>query len=594
VAATRPMAIESALVLGAVAGLTLGACQGPLEAPIAAAHPDDETVRRGGTLRLATIGDPTSLDPATTSDNFTAGLIHLLYAGLVEFDAEGKVVPDLAAKIEMADEGRTYRFTLREGVHFHDGSELTAAEVKRSIERALHPSTPCPYAGFFDEIAGYADFTAKKTPHLEGIVVLGRSLLEIRLRERDASFPQLLALPSLRITCPSAGERYSPTWTACGSGPFKLPPGGWNRGNKTLSLVRHEGYFRPGIPYLDGVTWELGSTQIGEGFKFSRGDLDLTTDLTQPDTVRYQSDPRWQPFGAYGPSSQWVQGDAMNTEVPPFDNVEVRRAVAAAIDRDHIVLLKPTNLAIQAKPVPPLPGYDPHDPPEQIGEPWRAASIAQTHDLNAALEHMKKAGFAFDPATGRGGWPLPVPYDTTRSLSEYTAQSIQQDLAKIGIRLELRITSVATWQALTHRRGKSAMSPQGWHADFPDPSNFLESRFATKSIGDEDGLNYAFYSNAQVDSLLERAKHEPEGPERTRLYAEVERTLCDEAPWAFEYAVRFFQVRQPYVRGQASHAVWTTDALPLWLDRSRDGQAQARRDAPLSERLLGRLLQAAR
>jgi ABC-type transport system substrate-binding protein len=568
-------AFELALVAVAATLVALGGCRGPLEPPIPAAHPDDETPRRGGTMHLATIGDPTSLDPVTVSDSFTGSVIHLLYAGLVDFDAVGNVVPDLAAKIEVADEGRTYLFTLREGVRFHDGTEVSAAEVKRSIERALHPSTPCPYASFFEAIDGFSDFATKKATHLAGVVVLGRSLLAIHLHERDATFLELLALTSLRITCPSAGERYSPSFSPCGAGPFKLPPGGWNRGNKALTLVRNESYFRPGIPYLGAITWELGSAQINEGFKFARGDIDLTTDLTQPDTLRYQADPRWQPFGVYGPSSQIVQGEAMNTEVPPFDNVEVRRAVAAAIDRDHIVLLKPSNLAPQTKPVPELPAYNP-------------PGIAQTHDLAAALEHMRKAGYPFDPATGRGGWPLPIPYDTFRSLSEVTAQSIQQDLAKIGLHLEIRLTSFPTWQAITHRRGKSAMSQQGWHADFPDPFNFLESRFATRSIGDEDGLNYAFYSNPRVDRLLDRAKREEDEGERTRLYAEVERILCDEAPWAFEYSVRFYQVRQPYVRGRATHAVWTTDVLPLWLDRAPE--LQARRDAPLSRRLFAGLL----
>ena len=127
------------------------------------------------------------------------------------------------------------------------------------------------------------------------------------------------------------------------------------------------------------------------------------------------------------------------------------------------------------------------------------------------------------------------------------------------------------------------MSPQGWQEDFPDPSDFLEPRFATESIADEDGSNYAFYSNAHVDALLARAKRELDGAERTRLYAEVERILCDEAPWAFEYSFRFYRVRQPYVRGFQTHAVWTTDVVPIWLDRAPDRDAAAR--PPLSREL---------
>ena len=191
-------AIESALVAGGDgrSSRAVGGCRGPLEAPLAAAHPSDETPRRGGTLHLATIaGDITTLDPAASSDTFSASVDRLVYAGLVDFDAAGLVVPDIAGNVEEADGGRTYRFTLRDGARFHDGSELTAADVKRSIERALHPSTPSAVASRFGGIAGFSDFTEKKAPHLSGVVVEGRYVVAIHLREPDATFlPVLLAL----------------------------------------------------------------------------------------------------------------------------------------------------------------------------------------------------------------------------------------------------------------------------------------------------------------------------------------------------------------------------------------------------------------
>ncbi len=131
------------------------------------------------------------------------------------------------------------------------------------------------------------------------------------------------------------------------------------------------------------------------------------------------------------------------------------------------------------------------------------------------------------------------------------------------------------------------MSPQGWHEDFPDPCDFLEPRFGSKAIGDEDGLNSAYYANPRVDALLERAKHALDGAERTRLYAEAERIVCDEAPWAFESSFRSYHVRQPYVRGYRMHAVWLTDVTPMWLDRAAN--VHALRDAPLARELLGAL-----
>jgi ABC-type transport system substrate-binding protein len=568
---------ETALVLVAAGLLGVGGCRGPLDAPISAAHEADAPPRRGGTLHLATIGDVTSLDPVLSNDSFNASLVRLVYAGLVDYDANGRLVPDLAARFDEADGGLTYRFTLREGVRFHDGSEVTASEIKRSFERALGPTSPAPTASFLSSIEGFAAFASKAAPHLAGVVVEGRYVLAIHLHEPDATFLPVLALPIARVTCPSAGDRFSASWSPCGAGPFKVPPGGWEHG-RTLSLVRNEAYFVAGAPYLDGVTWELSQPQIAQSYKFARGDQDALSDITQPDLVRYQNDPRWAPLGVSEPFAQAVQGEAMNTEVPPFDNVEIRRAVAAAIDRDHIAMLRASNLAPMTRPVPEMPGY-------------AAPGIGQVHDLSAALEHMRKAGYPFDPATGAGGWPAAIPYDTYRpALAEATAQLVQQDLARIGIRIELRVSSFPTWSAVTHRRGKSPMSPQGWQEDFPDPSNFLEGRFASASIGDDDGLNYSFYSNPRVDELLARAKREPDVAARNRLYADVERIVCDEAPWAFEYSYRGYQVHQPYVRGFRAHAIWTSDVLPVWLDRSLDQHARA--EAPLTHELVGTLVRA--
>jgi ABC-type transport system substrate-binding protein len=566
-------AAESTLVLLATALLALGGCMGALEAPLPAAHPEDAVPRRGGVLHLATFsGDIETLDPPLVRDMLSSNVARLLYAGLVDFDATGAVVPDVASRFESLEGDLGYRFVLREGVRFHDGAEVTADDVKRSIERALSPDTPAPNAELYEAIDGYAAFAARKAPHLEGVVVEGRYVVSIHLRERDGAFLSALAMAPLRITCPSAGDRYSPSFVPCGAGPFRLPPGGWQHG-RSLALVRHDGYFRPGLPYLDGVTWQLGATPISQGFKFTRGEIDWVRDLTQPDTIRYQADERWRPSGAFE-SSLNMQGEAMNNTIPPFDNVEIRRAVAAAIDRDHVVMLKASNLSALTKPVPlAFPGYEP------------PALLGQKYDVAAALEHVRKAGYPFDPATGKGGWPAPIPYDVApKTMQEVVAQSMQQDLAKIGLRVELHLTSQTTFYALTSRRGKSAMSPQGWQANFPDPSDFLDSLFATGSIRDESATNYAFYSNPTVDDDLARAHGERDRDARTRLYADAERLICDEAPWAFEFTYRFFAVHQPYVRNTHPHAVWAPDVVEVWLDRDHDAIAGL---GPLSRGPLG-------
>ena len=135
---------ERSAAVGLFAIMAATGCSEHLAAPIPAQNDDAASPRRGGTLRLASFTDVRTLDPAGSLDELAGEAIHLIFAGLVDYDHEANVVPDLADHWEVDDSGRTYRFTLRHGVLMQDGTELTAEDVKRSVERSLHPSTPNP------------------------------------------------------------------------------------------------------------------------------------------------------------------------------------------------------------------------------------------------------------------------------------------------------------------------------------------------------------------------------------------------------------------------------------------------------------------
>lgn len=134
----------------------LSGCGGDLAAPIARGHAGDETPRRGGTLHLASFGDLRGgLDPSAISEGLSVPIVALVFDGLVAYNEAGNIVPGLAERWDIDEAGTTYRFVLRQGVRFHDGEELTADDVKRSVERALHPSTPNPSSSFYENLAGY-------------------------------------------------------------------------------------------------------------------------------------------------------------------------------------------------------------------------------------------------------------------------------------------------------------------------------------------------------------------------------------------------------------------------------------------------------
>jgi ABC-type transport system substrate-binding protein len=241
----------------------------------------------------------------------------------------------------------------------------------------------------------------------------------------------------------------------------------------------------------------------------------------------------------------------------PFDSVEIRRAVAAAIDREHYRAIKPGYMTVLTQLIPPgTPGYDP-------------TFDGQRHDYAAALDHMRKAGYPYDPVSGQGGWPHPIVYPLyDQGILVYTAQLLQQDLAKIGLRIELRLLSWPAFLATQQRPGGAAMSQGNWEMDYPDPSSLFDPIFKTSAITPEASYNTAFYSNTHYDRLVDVARRETDPRRRTSLYREANEILCDEAPWAFAYAYHFYDVRQPYVRGFKPHPVWPLDVSRVWLDRA--------------------------
>lgn len=538
-------------------------CRGGLPRPLEAAGTDEGSPRRGGVLRLSSFGDIRGLDPANIADGLVSTLHQLLFAGLVDFDERGEIVPRLAERFVRSDDGTVYTFFLRKGVVFHDGELLHADDVKRSIERALHPSAPNPYASFFGSIRGYKAFSEGKTDSLEGVRVEGDLAVSITLDAPDSTFLPLLAMQVLRPVCKSTGARYRDGAPPCGAGPFKLAKGGYVRG-QSVTLERHDAYYEPGKPYLDGVVFQFGVSPSSAKHKFLTGELDTLRDMTQGDILAFTRDPTWAPLATYERERQ-IMGEAMNTELAPFDDVEVRRAVACVLDRSHYELVKPVTLRAAPRAIPPgTPGYDANDP----GQPT---------SLTEALEHMRRAGYPYDPITKTGGYPHVVPYTTYRQgVSEYTAQVFAQEVAKIGIRVDIRLVSYPAYLAQIGRRKKVAVGPWGWSEDYPDAIDFLESMFHSKGIADEDASNVSFYSNPTFDGLVDRARRELDPSRRRELVARAVRQVYDDAPFAFAYSVRFVDVRQPYLRGYTPHAVWPRNVAFAWLDRKTKGSLAGR------------------
>ena len=548
---SRAAVLAAALTLSSIACIQRGKPRGT--------RTDQTTPVRGGTLRLATLSDLRMLDPAVAFDSETQPFLNFLFAGLVDYDQRGELVADLAERWEISADGKEYRFFLRHGVRMHDGNELTADDVKRSAERTLNPDTPFPALAFLERLEGLADYQAKKSDHISGVVVESSHVVTYRLTGPDATFLPVLALPFLRPVCRTAGMRYDENFSKqpCGAGPFKI--GAWEPG-RYLRVDRFDGYFVPGKPYLDAIEMRMDVPRLTQRFQIEKGELDFMYEFERPDWIYFRTHPEWSKY-AFEVTSPSVYGEFMNVEMEPFTDKRVRQAVAAAINRPNLQRYMESLAKVTGHVIPPgIPGYEEEVP------------YAQTYDLARARALMAEAGYPYDPATGQGGYPEPIQYFAGEGDSAVRwAELLQYTLNQIGIHIEIKVVSFAQYLALTGRPRTVKMGFAGWNIDFRDPSDFFEPVFGSQAIAEEESQNHAFYRNPTLDALLSRAHVELDQSQRLAMYHEAEKIVCDDAPWALTYYPMRRELAQPWVRDYRPHPVWLLHFKDTWIDeRGKD------------------------
>ncbi len=507
-----------------------------------------QTPKRGGTLLLWEEARVRTLDPHTAGDQISGVLIELMYDSLYAYDHEAKLVPRLAAELPaISEDGRTLTIPIRRGVRFHNGRELDARDVVWSLERMLSAELHSPGAGYFDAIEGLPEYQAKQSPHVRGLSQVDPYTVRITLTRADQSFVYALAM---RYASPMPREELAkgvnPKRSSCGTGPFKLVS--WDPGVR-LVVERHPQYHRAGLPYLDRVVFEEGVVRATGVMRFRNGEVDLATRMSPADAVFMRSSP-WAKYMTVGARAD-TYGLVMNTEMPPFDNLHVRRAVAFAIDRERWSRARNGLILPTGQMVPPkVDGYDaslPH---------------AQHFDLAKAREEMKLAGHP-------DGLPAPV----TMWINEGSAarayfELAQADLGKIGIQLEAKTVSFPVYLEETAKRRNAQMSAAGWSLDFPDASNILHL-VSKRAIAERDSENRAFFRDDRVNELLERAIVERDKDTRSALYREANDRVAELAPWAFFCNTAAPQAWQPYVRNYSPHPIHWIYVAETWLDLPR-------------------------
>ena len=165
--------------------------------------------------------------------------------------------------------------------------------------------------------------------------------------------------------------------------------------------------------------------------------------------------------------------------------------------------------------------------------------------------------------------PITVWITGSDEVSRMYGELLQADLEKIDIAVELRFTSFAVYLTESGKPNTVPAFFTGWNQDFPDPANFLDILMHSRSIQPQNSQNRAFYRNAELDALLDRARGEADRAARVEMYRQANNIVAADAPWAFTYYPMSMELWQPYVRGYRPHPVWSEDYRNVWLDLPR-------------------------
>lgn len=461
----------------------------------------------GGTfLRLG--ADPPTLDPHLTTDVDSATYAVEIFGGLMTIDRDLAIVGDLAESWDASPDGTVTTFRLRPDAKFHNGRGVTAGDIKWSLERAADPATESFNASvFLNDIVGVQERLEGAATVISGVQVIDERTLTITTDAPKPYFLSKLTYP-VSFVLDQQNVESGPNWILKpnGTGPFRLAeysPG------EVLRLTRFEDYHL-GPAKLDEVEFLLsgGNSMLmyeNDEIYLTGIELSLLPGVQDPSNSLskeiVQAPPRFD-----------VDYFGFNTSTPPFDDVKVRQAFNYAIDRQTLATALLQDLVVPAAGIlpPGFPGYNP--------------------DLK---------GYDFDPVKARrliqeskyGSGEIPrITLTLPGSFGAAISPSIEAMLAmwqeNLGVEISILQTEWAIFLQDLHQNRFQMFGGIGWIADYPDPENFLDVLFHSKSNN-----NQSEYSNGQLDLLLERARVEQNEAARFDLYHQAEEIIVDGAPW---------------------------------------------------------------
>ncbi|HKP52481.1 MAG TPA: peptide ABC transporter substrate-binding protein [Chloroflexia bacterium] len=474
-------------------------------------------------------GEPPTLDPALATDPYSLSIIRQLYSGLLAFDADLKVVPDIASAMpSVSPDGKTYTFPLRRGVRFTNGQEVTSADFKYSIERASDPRlagplapTTLPAATYLGDIVGMKEKLAGTAKDVQGVVAPDPYTLVVTIDAPKSYFLSKFATgPTFAVQRSNVESGEAWTEEPRGTGPYKLQK--WER-NSYMTLARNTDYYG-GVPEVPIVNIWMGRDNTNGIAEYSReGGLDvMAVGVEEIEEVSDRNNPLSRELRATTGLSTTYLG--FNIRQKPFDDPKVREAIARAIDRQKVARGLFQSRVQQANSFV-LPGVAGYKSPG-TGELFNVAHARQL----LAESTYKEAG----------NIPSLQLFTSGDSAGPLLSQALSQTL---GLDIEVREIEWADYVSGLER-GDYGMFISQTSMAYPDPEAVLEALFRSSSPANLTG-----YQNDDVDAILNAAALESDSARRLSAYTEVEaRAMSEYAALPLFHPVSYTLV-SPRLRG---------------------------------------------
>jgi oligopeptide transport system substrate-binding protein len=468
-----------------------------------------------GTIAVA-LREPDSIDPSKASNRPALLVLKQICDPLVAADPlTGALKPGVAESWQVADDGKKVTFKLRKGVKFHNGREVTATDFLYSMSRFAHKETGNRLAYLLDKVAGYVEVHEGRAAALSGIKAPDPQTLEVELAEPFAELPAVLAHPAAGSAIPQEEvEKGAEAFAAspvC-TGPYSISAP-WQKG-QDLRVKRFEGYAansvvhsRGGAGYADEIVFKPVADSI-QGYELlEAGEVQISEvpveRLTQARRVE-------------GRVESQANGTVAYLGIPvaksPFENRDLRRALALAIDRQRIVRDVLAGSRLEALGfLPPTAG--------PVSKDTRCDEMKPQGDLDQAGQALKTSGI--DP----GPLNLKLYYNDGGSGHDAWMKVVSEQWQKnLGIGSTLQSDE---WGKYLDFLVQGADGPfrLAWAVEYPSPESFFGPIFSTGSLD-----NYTRFSNAEFDDLLKKARATAPDQARRNLYAQAAQVLCREVP----------------------------------------------------------------